>query len=307
MKKLLACTSFSLLLNISCIADESLEARIKAIDAQIQKEELAHPRNDEKLKKLVTEYNKLVQEQAVILEKTSSAVAIDAEHIEQNHEEAVVQRLKEHERRIDELERRLDALTGVKNTAIEALQPHASAASPQARSNPSSSPILSPTVTPSSVPVVTSKHAADNLATDTMPTSAKQVLNSPAIAQFNQAMALFKSGTKEDLKKAAEAFETITKTYPEEVYSDKAYAHAAEAYQRIGNIDEAQKCYKIAITKPLDTQNAIRARLGYGETSWLKSNKEDACSQVRVLSKEILNDDQKKRLNALKVSASCGA
>jgi TolA-binding protein len=132
---------------------------------------------------------------------------------------------------------------------------------------------------------------------------------SPALAQFNQAMALLnaglKSGSKEDLKNATEAFELITTTYPEETYADKAFVHCGDAYLKLGNIEEAQKNYKIAITKALDRQNAIRARLGYGETLLSQNNKPDACAQIKILSKEKLAADYLKRFNSLKNAAGC--
>ena len=157
----------------------------------------------------------------------------------------------------------------------------------------------------------TDKHASDNLATEQAESSPAPSLDtgSPALAQFNQAMALLNAGLKgnniTDLKNAAEAFDLVTQTYPDETYANKAFVHGGNAYFKLGNIDEAQRCFKIAITKPLDTQNAIHARLGYGETLLAKNNKEDACAQLKALSKETLDVEQKKRFEAIKESASC--
>lgn len=325
MKKILTYTSILTLLSTCCYSEMTLERKIKEVDEKIRKEEQAHLKNDESLKKLVAEYNKLVQEQAASEEENPETTPIDAEHLEQNHEDAVIHRLKEHEQRIDVLERRLEktekqleVLTGIKNTPTPSAD-NAQNTTSTAIIASSSQSTIQETTTPETQPVarttteatttvkvpLSQKYAQDNLATEQMSTATTPVLNSPAIAQFNQAMSLLKSNTPDDLKKAAEAFYTITQTYPEEVYSDKAYARAAEAYQRLGNIDEAQKYYKIAITKPLDRQNAIRARLGYGETLLLKNNKQDACAQIRVLSSERLDEKQKKRFNALKISSSC--
>ena len=299
MKKTLLYVSVATLISTTVFADISLEAKIKAIDEQIRKEEQQHSHNAKKLQDLVSEYNKLVQENA-----SADTKGDTAGNVEQTHEEAMLQRLKEHERRIDELEKivaTLIANKGAPTTTSAGLIP-GDTTTPQVFSTTS--------VTTAAAPPV-SKHAAANIATEQVEAGPAPTLDtkSPALAQFNQAMALFNAGvksrSKEDLKNAAEAFELITTTYPDETYANKSFVHGGDAHLKLGNIDEAQKCYKMAITKPLDRQNAIRARLGYGETLMATNNKEDACSQLKVLSKEILFDEQKKRFDALKIAASC--
>lgn len=294
MKKILNSFSIALLISTTAYAsgNTSLEAKIKIVDEQIRKEEQKQIHNTKKLQELVAEYNKLVQERASFGETKD-----DQSKTEQTHEEAMVQRLKEHERRIDELEKIVAALTGNKVTPANSTQTQAVVTSTTSVTTTAAGKI--------------DKHAADNLATEQAEMGPTPTLDtkSPALAQFNQAMALFNAGiktnSKADLKNAAEAFELITKTYPDETYANKSFVHGGDAHLKLGNIDEAQKCYKIAITKPLDRQNAIRARLGYGETLVAKNNKADACSQIKVLSKEIFDEEQKKRFNALTVAAAC--
>ncbi|MES2607914.1 MAG: hypothetical protein V4544_04210 [Pseudomonadota bacterium] len=298
MKKILLYVSVATLISTPIFADISLEAKIKAIDEQIRKEEQQHSHNAKKLQDLVSEYNKLVQENA-----SADTKGDTAGNVEQTHEEAMVQRLKEHERRIDELEKIVATLTANKgaSTMTSAGLLPGDTTTTQAVG----------TVSVTTAAAASVKHAAANIATEQVEAGPAPTLDtkSPALAQFNQAMALFNAGvksrSKEDLKNAAEAFELITTTYPDETYANKSFVHGGDAHLKLGNIDEAQKCYKMAITKPLDRQNAIRARLGYGETLMAKNNKEDACSQLKVLSKEILNDEQKKRFDTLKIAASC--
>lgn len=297
MKNILNTISMAVLISATAYASgsTSLEAKIKIIDEQIRNEEQKQEHNAKKLQELVAEYNKLVQERASFGETKG-----DSNKTEQTHEEAMVQRLKEHERRIDELEKIVASLTGNKPISTDPATNQAASAS-----------ITSATTTTKTAEKI-DKHAADNLATEKAEMGPTPTFDtkSPALAQFNQAMALFnagiKTGSKTDLKNAAEAFELITKTYPDETYANKAFVHGGDAHLKLGNTDEAQKCYKVAITKPLDRQNAIRARLGYGETLIAKNNKTDACSQIKVLLKETLDDEQKKRFEALTAAASCG-
>lgn len=304
MKNILTSIIIAALISTSVFADAniSLESKIKTIDEQIRKEEQQHSHNAKKLQDLVSEYNKLVQEHASMEKKCDTAA-----NTEQTHEEAMVQRLKEHERRIDELEKTVAALVGNKSVATTT-----SNLSTTAGTTTQALPASTTSVTTTTTTGLTEKYAAANLATEQAEVGPTPTLDtkSPALAQFNQAMALFnagiKTGSKSDLKNAAEAFELITTTYPDETYANKSFVHGGDAHLKLGNIDNAQKCYKVAITKPLDRQNAIRARLGYGETLMAKNKKEDACSQIRVLSKETLDEEQKKRFDALKMTASCG-
>jgi TolA-binding protein len=306
MKNILNFVSIITLLSTTAWAEvnTSLESKIKAIDDQIRKEEQQHSHNAKKLQDLVSEYNKLVQEHASSTEKKAETT----NNVEQTHEEAMVQRLKEHERRIDELEKIVSTLVankGIETTTSVGLQP-------VDRTNTQSAAAGTTSITTTPAGPI-EKHAAANLATEQAEVGPTPTLDtkSPALAQFNQAMTLFnagvKTGSKTDLKNAAEAFELITATYPDETYANKSFVHGGDAHLKLGNIDAAQKCYKVAITKPLDRQNAIRARLGYGETLIAKNNKEDACSQIKVLSKETLDEEQKKRFDALKITASCEA
>ncbi len=305
MKNMLTSISIAALISTSVFAEAnaSLESKIKAIDEQIRKEEQQHSHNAKKLQDLVSEYNKLVQEHASSTEKKSDT----GNNVEQTHEEAMVQRLKEHERRIDELEKIVAALAGNKGMPTTTSGGTLPANTTNTQAVPANTTSLTTTTTGP-----TGKYAAANLATEQAEVGPTPTLDtkSPALAQFNQAMALFnagiKTGSKADLKNAAEAFELITTTYPDETYANKSFVHGGDAHLKLGNIDDAQKCYKVAITKPLDRQNAIRARLGYGETLMAKNNKDDACSQIKVLSKETLDEEQKKRFDALKMTASCG-
>ncbi|MES2252270.1 MAG: hypothetical protein V4482_01110 [Pseudomonadota bacterium] len=296
MKKTLFYVTISALTATNAFCGVSLESKIKAIDEKIRKEEQEQSHNAKKLQELVSEYNKLVQENASIEQKEDISANID-----QTPEEAIAHRLKEHERRLDELEKTVAALLDAKN--------------PQNQAKPQDPSSIIPTTTAAVTSVsagTPTKHAVDTLATEQAEAGPAPSLDtkSPSLAQFNQAMALLNAGlkndSKEDLKNAAEAFELITKTYPDETYANKAFVHGGDAHYKLGNVDEAQKSYKMAITKPLDVQNAIRARLGYGETLLAKNNKEDACAQVKILAKETLDDEQKKRFSALKSGASCG-
>ncbi len=304
MKNILTSASIIALLSTAACtqANASLDAKIKAIDEQIRKEEQKQSHNAKKLQELVSEYNKLVQENASIEQKCDSASSP-----EQTHEEAMVQRLKEHERRIDELEKMVTILLGNKGVPATAAM-----GSLPAATTTTQAVVTSTTSVTTGIAGQTEKHAAANLATAQAEVGPTPTLDtkSPALAQFNQAMALFnagiKTGSKEDLKNAAEAFELITTTYPDETYANKSFVHGGDAHLKLGNIDAAQKFYKLAITRPLDRQNAIRARLGYGETLMAKNNKTDACSQIKVLSKETFDEEQKKRFDALKMTASCG-
>lgn len=301
MKKTIFYTSMIGLLSTPTFASESLEAKIKAIDEQIRKEEQQQSHNAKKLQELVTEYNKLVQENAAAEQKSNAT-----NNTEQTHEEAMVQRLKEHERRIDELEKIVTTLLGNKSI------PTTTSTDSPSTSTTTSQAVATSNTSSTAAAGHPEKHAAANLATEQAEVGPTPTLDtkSPALAQFNQAMALFnaglKTGSKEDLKNAAEAFELITTTYPDETYANKSFVHGGDAHLKLGNTDEAQKCYKLAITKPLDRQNAIRARLGYGETLVAKNNKEGACSQIKALSKETLDEEQRKRFDALKITAFCG-
>jgi TolA-binding protein len=306
MKNTLACIGLTAFINTFVFAEStSLESKIKEIDEQIRKEEQQQTHNAKKLQELVTEYNKLVQEHASGEQKSDPHA-----NIEQTHEEALTQRIKEHERRIEELERLVASLGGNKSIPPATGLPSTPVAT-ATTAQPST--VTTATILPTTTTAINSieKHAADNRATEKAAEEPAPSLDtqSPALAQFNQAMALFnagiKSGSKEDLKNAAEAFELITTTYPEDTYANKAFVHAGNVHFKLGNIDEAQKFYKIAITKPLDRTNAIRARLGYGETLLAKNNKAEACGQIKALSKELLTDDQKKRFDLLKTAASC--
>jgi len=305
MKKTLFYVTIAALTATHASCGVSLESKIKAVDEKIRKEEQEQSHNAKKLQDLVSEYNKLVQENASVEQKEDASATID-----QTPEEGIAHRLKEHERRLDELEKTVAALLDAKTPRDQAKTPDSSAIAPTTTAHLTSIAPITVPLTPIATKS-TPKHAADTLATEDADAGPAPSLDtkSPALAQFNQAMALLNSGlknhSKEDLKNAAEAFELVTKTYPDETYANKAFVHGGDAHYKLGNIDEAQQSYKMAITKPLDIQNAIRARLGYGETLLAKNNKEDACSQVKILAKETLNAEQKKRFEALRSGASC--
>lgn len=128
--------------------------------------------------------------------------------------------------------------------------------------------------------------------------------HSPATAQYNQANALLKQG---EFEKAKEAFQYITREYPEDIYAYKAWLHIGDTQLKMKNFGEAEKAFSEALTGKLETPLMIEARLGLAEAKIQREDLKTACEQLTIVQKEQLSPDQKKRLESLLKRAPCQA
>jgi TolA-binding protein len=128
------------------------------------------------------------------------------------------------------------------------------------------------------------------------------VANTPAVAQYNQAQSLLKNN---ELEKAKEAFLQIIHDYPHDIYAAKSYLHLGEIHLQLKNFGEAEKAFKEALTTKLELPLMTQARLGFAEALRQLDKQEECCQQLKVLEKEALDEDQKKRLKTLVEKTNC--
>ncbi len=290
----------------SAISEKSIDEKIKETDEQIRKKEQLLQSNGSDIQKLVDQYNALIQERA------TKADAKIMEPTEQRTEDAIIERLKTHENRIDILEKEVATLKAlvqkiVPSTAVPEEKKEepisdqkASAAQPDIKT------IDLTTSAPKAVsdtPPVSTTHIADTKATEEAlksPIIPSINTKSPALAQYNQAMALINEGTVDAYTKATKAFEFIIQSYPDDEYANKSYLHAGDAYANVGKLDDAKRCYKAAITKLLPAHSIISARLGLADVYVKQADKEKAAEQIKMLKREKFTEDQRNRFDRIK-------
>ena len=161
--------------------------------------------------------------------------------------------------------------------------------------------VLETAIKNSSPPVLEgARNQAEADATKKAAENAPTLVNSPATAQYSQASGLLSKG---ELEKAKEAFLCVTREYPEDTYAYKAWLHIGDIHLKNSNFGDAQKAFSEALAGPLETPLMIDARLGLAEVKMTIKDTKGCCEQLTVLQKEQLNDEQKKRFNALKPGA----
>lgn len=126
--------------------------------------------------------------------------------------------------------------------------------------------------------------------------------NSPAVAQYNQALSLFKNN---ELEKARVAFQQIIDVYSEDIYAAKSYLHLGDIQLQLKNFGEAEKYYKESLLNKLETPLMVKARLGLAKALLQLNKQDDCCQQMKVIQKEILDDSQKKDLENLFIKVDC--
>lgn len=141
--------------------------------------------------------------------------------------------------------------------------------------------------------------AATKKANDTAPLLPT---NTPAVAQYNQALTLLENN---EFEKAAGAFEQILKDYPNDPYAHKAQAHLGEVFRKLGKMDEAERAYNLALTNHLESPLMVECRLGLAETLIALNKLKPACDQLAIVQKESIDPTQKKRLQEALVKGSC--
>jgi TolA-binding protein len=127
-------------------------------------------------------------------------------------------------------------------------------------------------------------------------------VNTPAIAQYNQAQSLLKNN---ELEKAKEAFLQIISNYPQDIYAEKSYLHLGEIHLQLKNFGEAEKAFKGALMNKLEISLMLQARLGLAEVLVQLDKLDECCQQLKVLQKETLDEGQKKRLKTLLEKVNC--
>ncbi len=311
------------------VSEKTIDEKIKETDEKIRKKEQLLQSNGSEIQKLVDQYNALIQERATKVEAKTT------EPIEQRTEDAIIERLKAHENRIDILEKEVIAL----KTLIQKIAPSGALHEEKAEHNkkprieeqgsitqkealivnghktPTGTPELAKTASTNpeisesktkdthNAHATATAHAADTKATeaalksDTIPTINTK---SPALAQYNQAMTLLDEHNDRAYAKAAKAFEFIIEAFPDDEYANKSYLHAGDAYHKIGKLDEAKHYYKAAITKLLPAHSVINARLGLAEVYLKNADKEKAAEQIKMLKREKFMEDQRNRFDQIK-------
>lgn len=127
-------------------------------------------------------------------------------------------------------------------------------------------------------------------------------VNSPAIAQYNQALSLLKNN---ELEKAKEAFLKIINDYPQDIYAAKSYVHLGEVNLQLRNFSAAANAFNEALTSQIQLPLMTVARLGLAEALIHLDKQEECCHQLKILEKEVLADDQKKRVKTLLEKTNC--
>jgi len=126
--------------------------------------------------------------------------------------------------------------------------------------------------------------------------------NTPAVAQYNQALTLLKNN---ELEKAVVAFGQILKDYPNDPYAHKAQVHLGDVFKQLGQLDDAERAYSLALTYDLEPPLMVECRLGLGETLAALKKLKPACDQLKIVQKESIDDNQKKRLQEALAKGSC--
>ncbi|MCX7337859.1 MAG: tetratricopeptide repeat protein [Alphaproteobacteria bacterium] len=130
----------------------------------------------------------------------------------------------------------------------------------------------------------------------------KLATGTPAVAQYDQANALLKN---KEYKKAADAFGTIMNEFPSDPYAVKSRVHLAEALQALGDFTKAEDMYTEALKTKMDDSLMIDCRLGLLEVNLALNKASEACSQITILQKEKLTENQLKRLKDSQGKAHC--
>jgi TolA-binding protein len=152
-----------------------------------------------------------------------------------------------------------------------------------------------------------SRTEAEALATKDAQAHAPQLdVNSPLLAQYNQASSLYAKG---ELALAREAFMQITKTSDvpaTDMYVTRSWQHLGEIHKKEKNFRLSEEAYKEALKRPLPMPMAIECRLGISETLMSLGETKEACDHVAALEKmekQHMDPSQKARLASL--SDSC--
>ena len=132
-------------------------------------------------------------------------------------------------------------------------------------------------------------------------------VNSPAMAQYNQANGLLKNDLlkKEKLDNAKEAFLYITREYPDDIYAYKSWLHIGDIQLKSKNFGEAEKAFTEALAGKLETPLMVDARLGLAEARLQKEDSKGCCEQLAIIQKEQLSAEQKQRYEAALKRAAC--
>ncbi len=284
------------------VVAESLDDRIKAMNDKIKNYELEQNKSDKQLQALVDEYNELIRQK----EMHQTPV----EHVipqEQSFEEALLLRMKEYENKLDYLnnrvrflEEKLGVVAQQMPQASDVTQDVSQAVATTSQNQLSSSVNLEEVggnAVPSQENVQQNdKHAVDNLATlkaQASPTPSLGGGKTQVVAQYDQAMKFLASTEDGAQEKAIEAFEEIINTYPDDVYANKSYVHAAQACLNIKAYDKALAYFKIALLKNLDVSTAVTVRIGYAKALAASGKAQDACKQLGFLKKQEMDVVQK--------------
>lgn len=280
---------------VDAIAD-SLEEKIQAANAKIKEQESQQVQNDKELQKLVDEYNELIRQK----EQEAGKV----EHIEvpsQSLDEALMQRMKEYENKLDQFDVRLKNIEN-KLGIIDVTKPGIVALDVPQHTTGSVQSNNTHVVTPT--PALHKKENTHEVDEQETKKAEKQPVPSlggtqSVAAQFNQASLFLKSQTPDDLKKAVAAFEDIINEFPDDEFAHKSYLYAGEATLHLKDYEKAEKYYESAIIKPLPEFLIVEARLGYAKTLSAQNKKDVMCKQLSYLKGLHMNDLQKKEHHAL--------
>jgi TolA-binding protein len=251
------------------------------MDEKIRDREKQHVTNDQELKKLVDEYNELIihKEQTDLAQKPIQHLGSHLTPHEQSFEEALLERIKEYELRLEVLEKRLSDVEKKLDIKPAPLAP----------------------ATPGAITPAT-PDAQATAAADKAPTPALEG-KGDALSQYNQAMALFNSSNSDDKKKSIEAFEMVINTYPDDPYAHKSYVHAGQAAFSVNDPAKAEKYFEVALTKPLPAVMMVSVRIGLAASMHAQNRTAESCDQLNLLKQQQMTDEQKNAFKKLKDEA----
>lgn len=120
--------------------------------------------------------------------------------------------------------------------------------------------------------------------------------NSPATAQYQQALSLYNNGA---YKEAGASFGRIIKTYPKDPIVPKALVHLAFSLEKQGDLESAAVVCESALAKKIDDLHKADCNLIRLKFAQSKGNDKEAEDIKKILKSSVLSAEQKAKFEEI--------
>lgn len=125
--------------------------------------------------------------------------------------------------------------------------------------------------------------------------------NSPATAQYQQALGLYNNGA---YKEAGASFGRIVKTYPKDPIVPKALVHLAFSLEKQGDLESAAVVCESALAKKIDDLHKADCNLIRLKFAQTKGNDKELEDIKKILKSSVLSAEQKAKFDEIIASKS---